>query len=122
MCRRISTTMMSTLILTVLLVSLNQAAAIPDDQGEVKLTTLTERDKYCKEDVCKELRQLRDSMAELKVHMQQNKDQIEQIRTENEGKNSKSKKEILHNVHIIKRKYVILCVYNSSFKAETGFD
>ncbi|KAK2823085.1 hypothetical protein Q7C36_019685 [Tachysurus vachellii] len=76
---------MSTVIVAVLLVSLHQAAAIPGDQGEVKLTTLTEHDEYCKEDVCKELRQLRDSMAELKVHMQQNKDQIEQIRAENEA-------------------------------------
>ncbi|XP_027014259.2 cerebellin 17 [Tachysurus fulvidraco] len=77
--------MMSTVIVTVLLVFLNQAAAIPGDQGEEELTTLTKNDKYCKEDVCKELRHLRDSMAELKVHMQQNKDQIEQIRAENEA-------------------------------------
>lgn len=78
-CFRISSTMRSAVVVLALLVSVTQAGDLHDGQAEVKM-------KYCQEDVCKELRELRVTMAELKVQLQQNNHQTEQLRIENEGK------------------------------------
>ncbi|KAK3521634.1 hypothetical protein QTP70_014716 [Hemibagrus guttatus] len=81
----ISTTMKTTLFVMVLLVSVTWTAALPDDQGDDKLTTPTQHENYYKDDVCKEVKELRNTMAELTVHMQQNKEQIEQLKAKNDA-------------------------------------
>ncbi|TSV15232.1 Complement C1q-like protein 2 [Bagarius yarrelli] len=65
----------------VLLMLATGTSALAEDQAEDKQTPLTEQDKYYKE----ELKELTNSVTELKVYMQQNKQQIEQLKTENDA-------------------------------------
>ncbi|XP_053097507.1 cerebellin 17 [Pangasianodon hypophthalmus] len=66
--------------IVVLAVLVIRAAALHDDQDEVQLKTVTENEKYCQEDVYKELKELRDAMVELKMQTQL---QTEQLKMEN---------------------------------------
>ncbi|KAF5893655.1 cerebellin-2-like, partial [Clarias magur] len=76
--------MKTPVIVLVLLVSVTRHAALQDEHGEVEVKTLTENEKYCQNYVCMELRELKEAMAELKVQLQQNKQQTEQLKTEND--------------------------------------
>lgn len=82
--------MKTTVIVLVLLVSVTRHAALQDEHGKVEGKSLTENEKYCQNHVCMELKELKQAVAELKVQLQENKHQTEQLKTENDGKRSES--------------------------------